>query len=339
MNHDIDLGHKIGLIGDVHANRAFLEEAIVELAARGVTSIVQLGDFGMIWDGGAGELWELGLIDELLQLEGLDLYVVLGNHENYDAIAVLEPDAAGIRRVGEHGRVKILPRAGTAIATTAEGTVRPIGWLSGAGSVDRNHRSPGQSWWEAEIPTEDEARALESAGLLDVIFAHDALDTASLQRLLLRTAHQWEPASHAYAESTRKQFSDRVTRVLADRGVVLSGHYHFFHSTSEVMTRPDGTEFLARSEILSAEWDRGSVGILDVATLDVEPFTLFREDITVRTRGFVEALKAHPELAERVRDEYGFSATSLQRMRSGHQAVPLNVLEQVGQWMHHDAVG
>ena len=48
----IDLGHRVGLIGDVHANRAFLETAIGVLADRGATALVQLGDLGLLFSRG-----------------------------------------------------------------------------------------------------------------------------------------------------------------------------------------------------------------------------------------------------------------------------------------------
>ncbi|MFF8917462.1 hypothetical protein ACF08M_30180 [Streptomyces sp. NPDC015032] len=54
MNEEVRLGDRVGLIGDVHGQARFLHEAVVTLASRGCTSLVQLGDFGMIWRGKMG---------------------------------------------------------------------------------------------------------------------------------------------------------------------------------------------------------------------------------------------------------------------------------------------
>jgi hypothetical protein len=105
---------------------------------RNVTSIVQLGDFGMPWSGAAHELEGIHALSLVLDAMDLDFFVVLGNHENYDLVDALEAEPDGTRRLG---RVVILPRSGR---LTAAG--RPAGFLAGAGSIDRFYRIPWQSW-------------------------------------------------------------------------------------------------------------------------------------------------------------------------------------------------
>ncbi|WP_148667768.1 metallophosphoesterase [Arthrobacter sp. Hiyo1] len=74
------LGGRVGLIGDTHGDAAFLRHAATVLAARGCTSLVQLGDFGMIWRGTRMESRALAELNDVLTVLGMPLYVVLGNH-------------------------------------------------------------------------------------------------------------------------------------------------------------------------------------------------------------------------------------------------------------------
>lgn len=63
MNDILQLGDQVGLIGDVHGDARFLHDAVVTPTSRGCNSLVQLGDFGMIWRGTRSEiqsgLWRL----------------------------------------------------------------------------------------------------------------------------------------------------------------------------------------------------------------------------------------------------------------------------------------
>lgn len=257
----IDFGPRIGLIGDAHGNRRFLEDAIVSLADHDVTSIVQLGDWGTIWTGNSQELHSIKLTNRVLELTGLTMYVVLGNHEGYDAIEELPANAHGVRGFGS---TRILPPSGRA---TAAG--RPIGWLAGAASIDRGARRPGTSWWRQEIPLPEETRAFTDGGPADIVFAHDALSTPELTQRLAPSRHLWSPPDVDYAERTQDLFTERVLAVLSNGGVVCSGHYHFRQSIIATIDRPNGGSLTARNEIFSCEREGPSVGILDAESLDV----------------------------------------------------------------------
>lgn len=325
--HDIDLGVRVGLIGDVHGNNVFLEEAVVALAGAGVDSLVQLGDFGHVWAGSDRELRVLQKLDTLLELVGRDLWIVPGNHEGYDAINALPPDADGVRCLGEHRRVRILPRAGTA---TAAG--RRVGWLSGAASVDRDLRGPG-TWWAAELPTDDEAAPLYDASRpLEVVFAHDALDSAALRQRIAPMRPLWPPASLAYAEEARVQFHNRVLYALSDGGLVVSGHYHLHLDTTERFERPDGTPISGRSVVLDMEWRPHSVAILDVATQDFEYLAVSIAQRRERVRAFVTALRQRRDLIGRLTRDLGIPQRDVHKMQSGSVAVPVHVVRALDEW-------
>jgi len=325
----LELGSHIGLIGDVHGNRRFLEAAIVSLVDRGATSLVQLGDWGMIWtpvaSGREKERRGLELTNELLGLVDLDLLVVLGNHENYNQIDAIEPDNDGIRRIG---RICLLPRSGQA---TAAG--RHVGWLAGAGSIDRGARRAGMSWWPAEIPSDDEAAALGAGATIEVLFAHDALSTVALDERLAHSRDRWYAPDVDYAERTRHEFTARALQALADNGIVVSGHYHFRFSATERLLRPDGEPVLARSEILAYEWTGESVGLLDTVDLTLETWGLGQRDGRERTRELLRLLRATRAIS-RDRDSARELVASLpertwSRLASGHVAVPTSLLQQL----------
>ena len=260
MSTRIELGPKIGLIGDAHGNIEFLVAAAQQLAAEGVSSLVQLGDFGVIWGRNSQYRRNLLQLERVLSEVNLNLYVVLGNHEDYDEIKFYPADTAGNRQVSEH--VTLLSRAGR---TTVGAT--QVGWLSGAGSIDYLSRTPGMSWWDAEMPSATEIAPLYDGEAVSVLFAHDALTTPGLVAKLSRTAHLWDPRGLAYAERTQVEFTDRALAALASGSVVFGGHYHFPHR--EVATMDDG-RLEVEQVIFNAEWEPLSLGILTVADSGIE---------------------------------------------------------------------
>lgn len=282
---DIDLGTRVGLVGDAHGNLPFLIEALFSLKESEVSSVVQLGDFGLIWSGASYEQEAIDALNVVLEAMDLFLYVVLGNHENYDLVDSLEAGSDGARRLG---RVILLPRSGR---LTVAG--RPAGFLAGAASIDRIYRQPWVSWWPQEVPTDEEAQGLaaQGAGSLDVVFAHDALRTPGLQSRLSANRGLWHEEDLRYAESSADLFTERALGELADGGLVISGHYHLRHSAEERLLRPDGTPIRARTEVLSFEWDDGAVGVLEAHSLSVKTWRLDPESARVN----YNALRAKPQ--------------------------------------------
>ena len=91
---------RIGLVGDVHANLSVTRHAINALGTRGITEIHFLGDFGFVWNGGSKEGRILGMIDDALEKVAAVGYITGGNHEGYDQLLAIEPDADGLQRPG-----------------------------------------------------------------------------------------------------------------------------------------------------------------------------------------------------------------------------------------------
>ncbi|WP_284982290.1 metallophosphoesterase [Arthrobacter sp. efr-133-TYG-118] len=263
------LGGRVGLMGDVHGDAAFLRSAATLLAAKGCTSLVQLGDFGLIWRGTRAETRALAELNDVLTALGLPLYVVLGNHENYDLIDALPRNDHGVARLFSH--IGLLPRSGM-IAAGRGGlldTVHMVGWLSGAASIDRGVRLPGESWWEAELTTDEQAQALLSSAVApDVVLAHEALSTPVLLARL-GDGFGWNPQDLQYARMAQREHTARVLSVL-DPGketLLVSGHYHFRHSERAILERLSDGEVVSlpvRQEILDRERMPGSLAMLDL---------------------------------------------------------------------------
>lgn len=118
--------------------------------------LIVCGDFGYIFRGGEKEEEYLDYLSEL----PFRLLFVDGNHENFDRIRtypeeqwcggkthVIRRDACGIPKVIHLMRGQIFQIEGKKIFT-----------FGGAHSIDRYMRTPGYSWWEEEMPADEEIK-------------------------------------------------------------------------------------------------------------------------------------------------------------------------------------
>lgn len=120
---------------------------------------------------------------------------------------------------------------------------------------------PGLTWWEAELPTDEQAAGLLDAGTSpDVVLAHEALALPGLiQRL--GDGRGWHPDDLAHAREAQRVHTARVLSVLdpAKETLCVAGHYHFRHSEQAV---PDGMP--ARQEILDRDSSADALAVLDL---------------------------------------------------------------------------
>ncbi|MGW0885384.1 hypothetical protein [Streptomyces sp. NPDC002671] len=179
----------------------------------------------MSWRGTRSEIRALEALNQQLALLGERLHVVLGDHENYDVIDTLSRNGSGVLWMGSH--LALLPRSGLVRAGQ-----HPVGWLSGAASIDRCVRMPSLTWWEAELPTDEQAAGpLDAGASPDVVLAHEALAVPGLiQRL--GDGRGWHPDDLAYARAVQQVHTARVLSALdpAKETLCVAGHCHFRHS-------------------------------------------------------------------------------------------------------------
>lgn len=209
---------RVLVVGDTHGDARWFHE-VIRRHAGVVDRIIQVGDFGWIFPQPARERG-LDKLNRQLDLAGIDLVFLPGNHEDH-------PRLAELRRIcprNVDGHVIIRPR----IAYTGRysawtwGSFR-LGAVGGAVSIDRDWRvqkaarsSHGTKyWWPEEVLSPEELAAARTLGKVDYLFTHDAPSSLPwpLKQDLDSTAH--------------RQAMTEVGRALQPRWW-FHGHYHHF---------------------------------------------------------------------------------------------------------------
>jgi predicted phosphodiesterase len=212
----------VGFAGDWHGNTNWALKALDAFASRGVTTIYQVGDFGL-WPGPSGRDYLYKLTHRLLK-NRQTLYVVLGNHEDYDQVEQMTLGADGWLTLAGYPAIRFAPRAHT---WEVDG-IRYAA-LGGAGSIDRNARKPGASWWPQEEITDVDVKNLEHLldangwDTVDVFLCHEA--PAGLHRVGMSGRPVWftpEVEHDCYQQRVR-------LRTAVDRArpsTLVHGHWH-----------------------------------------------------------------------------------------------------------------
>lgn len=198
------------IVGDVHGDTAFARKMCKLAQANDITTIIQVGDFG-IWDHTS---WGVEFLDRLSRASeeaGVQWVFVPGNHENYDRLEYYE--ASNYRT--HEGFVKIRDNifyTGKVHAWEWEGVMFKA--VGGAYSIDKNSRTPLESWWPQEQLTDHEFDKVVQIGKADVLLTHDCPTYAPFSRL-------WpSPESHMH-----RQRIDEVVKY-TQAGVHFHGHMH-----------------------------------------------------------------------------------------------------------------
>lgn len=135
---------RVGFAGDWHGNLPWAKRCLERFAAEGITTVYQVGDFGL-WPGPSGKKF-LRVVNATCERAQLRLVVVPGNHEDYDRVKAMRTDDEGWLFLRDYPRIRFAPRGHA--WTDARGS--RFAALGGAGSIDRNLRRPGVSWWPEE---------------------------------------------------------------------------------------------------------------------------------------------------------------------------------------------
>ena len=138
--------------------------------------LVICGDFGNVWDGGNQDRYWLSWLED----KPWTTLWVDGNHENHDLIdgfAVEELFGGRVQRVPGSPHVIHLMRGEVYDLPVGDGSLARCFVMGGATSTDRDWRTPGLSWWEREVPSNEEydraTASLERVGFsVDYVFTH-----------------------------------------------------------------------------------------------------------------------------------------------------------------------
>ncbi|UDL15965.1 metallophosphoesterase [Microbacterium phage Pumpernickel] len=258
---------QIGLIGDLHGNTGWAKFVIKALASMGITTALQVGDFGLYRDKRGAEFQDV--VSGIARKFGMTIYVVPGNHENWDYINETIGDATDW--VNFRTNILVAPRVhrwewnGVSFAS-----------LSGAPSVDRQWRVQADAFdlregrtrvdnrfYETEVYTVEDVAKIAEGGYADVMVGHDA--PHGIRRI--ESAIQGNPfgfasADLAYAEQSRQLYTQAFEAV-APRSL-FHGHYHV--AVDEHIARPGAEGETTHIIGLNCDTDNYSFGVFDTAT-------------------------------------------------------------------------
>lgn len=213
------LTSKVGFAGDWHGNTGWALSAVNILHAENIKVIYHLGDFG-VWGGENGSSYLKKINNRLIKNNQL-LIVTPGNHENYDMIDVWPTNEYGFIQRKDLERIWMAPRG----FLWEHNGVR-VGSMGGAGSIDRESRTIGLSWWPQEAITDDDVKTLEYNMLekgwdsVEVLIVHEAPVES------LSTIDKWPVPIHL--ELYAKESQIRVSRCvdIAKPRWTIHGHWH-----------------------------------------------------------------------------------------------------------------
>lgn len=245
--------NRIALVGDTHANTHWFSKAIREMAADGIDTIVQVGDFGW-WPHSsfAGEVAHLA--DQL----NVNVVFLDGNHEHhtdlrrwaYQADPGYEDE---LRPVCLFPSLWYLPRG-----VSWEWNGVKFRALGGAVSIDKYGRVPGVSWFDTEDPSHEEVLRTITAGPADVLLLHDrpevGFDVPGLRGV--------PPELESAATATRYQLTEVINSI--EPKLVVHGHWHYRYSHTADDVRIEG---------LDCDGSNGAIIVLDLSTLETEDWT------------------------------------------------------------------
>lgn len=235
-----------GFAGDWHGNLRWAQRMLDAFATREITHVFHVGDFG-IWPNDKQYLQ--GVNAKAGEL-GITLYVTLGNHEDYNRVALLKADEHGWLRFSRYDNIRVAPRAHT---WELEGIT--FASLGGAGSIDRLVRVEGKSWWPQEEITSADRDALTEQvharrwQTVDVFLSHEA--PAGLQRIgMARTRWMTEEVLE-YCYQQRVILREAVDAI--QPLTMFNGHWHDFYDEELFGVSLTGVDYVSRSIGLSTD--------------------------------------------------------------------------------------
>lgn len=199
----------IYVTGDTHGEpgRFTYPESCVEKKLTENDKLIICGDFGYIFK---GDIREESFLDYMAKKPYQILWID-GNHENFDLINeypveewcggkahVIRRDEVGVPKVIHLMRGQVYEIEGKRIFT-----------FGGAYSIDKEAREPHRSWWEQEMPGDDEMKeAVEnlkkSGNSVDYIITHAAPENIML---ILHGVHPAERSLNNFLEWVRENIT------------------------------------------------------------------------------------------------------------------------------------
>ena len=148
--------------GDIHGDFNSLLDFIEKFNLKEGDNIIVLGDVALAWRQDQVD-YNANIENYERWCNGVHLYWIDGNHENFDIIKSWELNAEGIYNNSEH------------IHYCSRGTIlnindKKILFMGGADSVDKFRRTEHLSWWEDETVTDKDIQGI--TGHFNYVFSH-----------------------------------------------------------------------------------------------------------------------------------------------------------------------
>lgn len=232
--------NRVGFAGDWHGNTFWALNKLESFHNEGIRRIYHVGDFGL-WPGydGAGYLRK---VNRDLEKYDMDIYVTLGNHDDYDKFNVLRVNEDGWRQFKGYPRIFFAHRG----QVWYDGDVR-MASLGGAGSIDKNLRVEGKSWWAGEEVLDSDVdnliKNVEDAGWdrVDVLITHDAA-TGTLQHSKVSSGTYWfTPDVELYCHTQRNRL--RIANDAVRPYTTIHGHWHSYSKQDLEGVGRDGNDY------------------------------------------------------------------------------------------------
>lgn len=204
----------IAFVGDWHQGYKYGVQVLGQLAdTYGVKLAFHTGDFLGF---GKGIPVFLRYIETACANNGITLYFVDGNHEDFEYIDALD-EAIGSEGVTEFSpHIYHLQRGARWVA----GGLNFLA-LGGATSLDKGYRTEGFDWFPQEALTYAEADQVIAGGQTDVLISHDCPHIVPIPGL---RDDIWDPAALQVAKGHRKIMTEVAQNVNPTH--IFHGHFH-----------------------------------------------------------------------------------------------------------------
>lgn len=244
----------VGIAGDWHADFKWALSALDLFAHKGITTIIHLGDFGILPAARGAKYIEL--ISQRLVKNNQTLYIVLGNHEDYSQTNVVPHGSDGTQNFATN--LYLLPRN---FRWNWKG--RSLVALGGANSINYSSLVPQVSWWPEESITLSDIYNVANSGEADIMLAHEA----PLGVVPDMTRGEWSYKAVTYAEESSvlmRQALDSVKPKL-----FMHGHYHTYYD-KQVAFNDGLQDYSTRIVGLDMNGHNNNLAVLNIETLYLE---------------------------------------------------------------------
>lgn len=202
---------KVAILGDIHQDTRYLDEALYLAKSSGAEMMIQVGDFGFDFRD--------SFIQSLISVTNrhkIPLYAIRGNHD----------DPHWFSQIMQFGNVHLIPDGMTITIGSKE-----VAFIGGAVSIDRRFREENITWWKNERVNPSVVKAWSYTDQqADVLISHESpIVPSSLGEPPMRIT----PDVELDCNEDRMWVSAAVE--VLEVSEVYHGHYHHYSSEEHMI--------------------------------------------------------------------------------------------------------